>query len=394
MEAISYLDSLVKEYLLFRGFAKTVSALNADCKHDPGLGYQGQQISDHLFNTLIPQHRTEDLVALLKFLQSRIFCKLPEHLASSAGQLETAVLRLFLVVAIQKKKQHRVQELFQSEGDRLLTGDQADTWGLWYGLPCLNNPQQDHRFQVYFTGDWARMVEASFRNFLSEALLHLPLPALLRFDADKRQRMALQVQVSRLQGPHEHLLGHDSAVHAMAYSADGGNLASGDAGGVVRIWAPYRPGRGNAERTAVLLCGAPVTALAWDTRTDKVMLVGTQGKGIKAWHADTKRMVSQVRLDAGAPDVLDLACSPTEPVFACIAGQWEKDRRACGVLSLWNMRTFRKVHSVVLPGGMCLLWWKPWGCLLPAQWHVAGVGGVFPSGPPTPIFNTPSHCHR
>lgn len=53
--------------------------------------------------------------------------------------------------------------------------------------------------QVYFTTDWARMVEVSFRNFLSEALLHLPLPALLRFDDDKRQRMALQVQVSRLQ---------------------------------------------------------------------------------------------------------------------------------------------------------------------------------------------------
>lgn len=88
MEAISYLDSLVKEYLLFRGFAKTVTAFTADCKHDPGLGYQGQQISDHLFNTLIPQHRTEDLVSLLKFLQSHIFCKLPEQLASAAEQLE------------------------------------------------------------------------------------------------------------------------------------------------------------------------------------------------------------------------------------------------------------------------------------------------------------------
>lgn len=73
-----------------------------------------------------------------------------------------------------------------------------------------------------------------------------------------------------VQGPHEWLQGHDKPVHALAFSADGSNLASGDAAGVVRIWAPVRRG-GNAGRVAVLLCGAAVTALAWDARTDKVM---------------------------------------------------------------------------------------------------------------------------
>ena len=38
----------------------------------------------------------------------------------------------------------------------------------------------------------------------------------------------------------------------------------------VRIWAPASLG-GNIERSAVLLCGAPVQRLAWDTRADKVM---------------------------------------------------------------------------------------------------------------------------
>lgn len=43
------------------------------------------------------------------------------------------------------------------------------------------------------------MVESSFRNFLAEAIQHLPPPALLRFDTDRLQRSALQKQVDSLQ---------------------------------------------------------------------------------------------------------------------------------------------------------------------------------------------------
>ena len=43
------------------------------------------------------------------------------------------------------------------------------------------------------------MVESSFRNFLAEAIQHLPSPALLRFDTDRLQRSALQKQVDSLQ---------------------------------------------------------------------------------------------------------------------------------------------------------------------------------------------------
>lgn len=46
-------------------------------------------------------------------------------------------------------------------------------------------------------------------------------------------------------------------------------------------------------------------------------LVGTVGKGIKAWHVDTKRMVAHVRLDPSFPDVRTVACSPADPSFAC-----------------------------------------------------------------------------
>ena len=67
----------------------------------------------------------------------------------------------------------------------------------------------------------------------------------------------------------------------------------------------WRAGAGTHPSQGEVCCG-------W-----QVMLVGTAGKGVKAWHADTKRMVSHVRLDPAFPDVASLACSPAEPTFAC-----------------------------------------------------------------------------
>lgn len=52
---------------------------------------------------------------------------------------------------------------------------------------------------MYFSKDWLALVELSFRNFLAEAIQHLPLPTLLRFDTDRLQRSFLQKQFERLQ---------------------------------------------------------------------------------------------------------------------------------------------------------------------------------------------------
>lgn len=71
-------------------------------------------------------------------------------------------------------------------------------------------------------------------------------------------------------------------------------------------------------------------------------LVGTEGKGIKAWHVDTKRMVAHMRPDPTHPNVTDIACSPTEPVFLCASSTAGKADRM-GKLSLWNLRAFKKV---------------------------------------------------
>lgn len=121
--------------------------------------------------------------------------------------------------------------------------------------------------------------------------------------------------------------------------------------GALQILHPYAVLvlQSNASRTAVLNCGAPVSVVAWDHRADKVMLVGTKGRGVRVWHLDTKAMISHIQLDQAHPTVLDIACSPTDPSFVCAAASSETGANRSGTLTVWNMRAFKKLRSFDVP---------------------------------------------
>ena len=73
---------------------------------------------------------------------------------------------------------------------------------------CMLMPRAPHRIlrmQACFTKEWAQLVEASFRNFLAEAVEQMPLPAVLRFDADRQQRLELQEQCRSLRSQNAQL---------------------------------------------------------------------------------------------------------------------------------------------------------------------------------------------
>lgn len=64
--------------------------------------------------------------------------------------------------------------------------------------------------------------------------------------------------------------GHDAEVTCCSFSPDGRNAATAAADGVVRVWAPAELPGADANRTAMLQCGAPVSALTWDLRAGDV----------------------------------------------------------------------------------------------------------------------------
>lgn len=68
MESLPYIDALLKEYLLFRGFTATLSAFTHDLASDPSGGLQAERITDLLFKQLIPGLDCEQLVDFLEYL--------------------------------------------------------------------------------------------------------------------------------------------------------------------------------------------------------------------------------------------------------------------------------------------------------------------------------------
>ena len=77
---------------------------------------------------------------------------------------------------------------------------------------------------------------------------------------------------------------------------------------MVRIWAPEGLAA-DGSRAAVLLCGAPVTALAWDARADKVSpfrgftvlgFKGTRGRQLCGAPVSWRGMPAQTRSGARA----------------------------------------------------------------------------------------------
>lgn len=78
MAHLQYMDELVREYLLFRGFASTVKSFDADLKIDKDKGFRLDKIVDQLLQFI----NTYDLNSLREFwghLDNRMFSKLESH---------------------------------------------------------------------------------------------------------------------------------------------------------------------------------------------------------------------------------------------------------------------------------------------------------------------------
>jgi len=148
--------------------------------------------------------------------------------------VETSILRALVVTAVKQQRADKVAEFFRGYGAALLRGPEAEAWAPWFALAYLPAPEQDpvfqvggafcgvwwdgaavqaltalviatssclprtrsnphsHLPQVFFTAEWMSMLVQSTHNFLAEVLRCAPLPGLLRFDADREARVALQ----------------------------------------------------------------------------------------------------------------------------------------------------------------------------------------------------------
>nr|GEV28979.1 WD repeat-containing protein 91 homolog isoform X1 [Tanacetum cinerariifolium] len=150
----------------------------------------------------------------------------------------------------------------------------------------------------------------------------------------------------------ETFLGHTSPISRCRFSTSGDNIASASVDGTVRIWT-YDSST-SASRNATIYCGAEIMSLEWDCKSDRLLLIGTADGGIKAWNVDAKRVVCDLSTTDAFPSVLDIKCSPVEPIFVSAAaskghGTSYVDKLGFASLTVWNMRTWKAM--TVLPLG-------------------------------------------
>ncbi|OIW12540.1 hypothetical protein TanjilG_04704 [Lupinus angustifolius] len=150
----------------------------------------------------------------------------------------------------------------------------------------------------------------------------------------------------------ETFLGHTSPITRCRFSVSGNNIASASLDGTVRIWT-YDTST-PVSRNATIYCGTEILSLDWECKSDRLLLIGTSDGCIKAWNVDAKRVVCDLSTTEAFPSVLDIKCSPVEPIFVSAAasggvGSNYSDNLGFASLTVWNMKTWKAM--TVLPLG-------------------------------------------
>ncbi|KAM0843727.1 hypothetical protein ACQ4PT_057516 [Festuca glaucescens] len=157
-------------------------------------------------------------------------------------------------------------------------------------------------------------------------------------DADNDQVLVTEEDFPEVKvGFQETFLGHNSSISSCRFSASGTNIASSPTDGTVRIWT-YDSST-PSSKNATIYCGAEVSTLSWECRSDRLAQL---------------MEVLKLGMLMQREFVLDLKCSPVDPVFVSAAasrrhGSTIFDRTGFASLTVWHMKTWKPL--TVLPLG-------------------------------------------
>lgn len=183
--SIAFMDELVKEYLLFRGFQATIKSFEHDIKQDKDRSFRADKITEQLF-AYIHAYDLSGLLDYWSYLDHKFFSKItlkltPYSSASLSRKYELFLLRYYLINAIQTGKPDKAVELFENYATKLQSQSE---WREWYCLPFLKNPEENLVFGLYFNKNWKDAFIVSLQNFLNIVFQSVTFPRLLNYDED------------------------------------------------------------------------------------------------------------------------------------------------------------------------------------------------------------------
>lgn len=127
MANIQYVDSLIREYMLFRGFSISLKSFDSELKTDKDKGFRIDKIIDQLMQTI----NTQDLTGLRDIwnhLDGHLFSKLEHSFTAAVKKLEFGILKLYLVTAFSAGKTEKITEFYTKMAFELHSQSEWKEW--------------------------------------------------------------------------------------------------------------------------------------------------------------------------------------------------------------------------------------------------------------------------
>ncbi|XP_026763372.2 WD repeat-containing protein 91 [Galleria mellonella] len=199
MAHIQFVDELVREYLLFRGFAATVKAFDSDLKADKDKGFRVDKIIDQIAHYI----NVSDLNGLKEYwlhLDTLVFSKLESHVQPAVRKLEYSLYKLYLITAAQSTGGVRNEKVAEFLSKMLPELQGQSEWRDWFMLPYIQKPEDNPSFSLYFTRAWQDSVWVSLHNLLATVFQCMPQPTLTSYESDAALVKRLQDEITMLRG--------------------------------------------------------------------------------------------------------------------------------------------------------------------------------------------------
>ncbi|KAJ1863509.1 hypothetical protein LPJ73_000499 [Coemansia sp. RSA 2703] len=192
IESMEFIDDLIREYLLFRGFKNTLKTLEEDLLKDQDKGFHADKIVDELL-AMATELRVEELLKYWEYLSFRFFSHLSPKYHRTTQMFEKRMIRLFLVSAIKANDRRRIRQFLDTHG-RIL-GKQGGDWIPWLAIEHFEDPASRSEFEVYFSDKWYASLRTSLMDFIQTIFPAMAVPRIMLFDKERREREELQRKV-------------------------------------------------------------------------------------------------------------------------------------------------------------------------------------------------------
>ena len=194
MTQYQFLDELVREYLLFRGFTGTLKTFDVDLKNEKEKGLRVDKLVDQLSQS-ISSHDLGGLLDLWKHLDTKLFSRLETHRLAGVRKLENSLYKLYIVSCVQSKQHEKLREFFEK-----MTSDLhgQTEWKDWFALPYIKDPSDNPAFSLYFSRQWQDTLMMSLTNFMSIVFQSLPPPRLADYKKTSTRIRLLKEEIKTL----------------------------------------------------------------------------------------------------------------------------------------------------------------------------------------------------